>query len=346
MDSINFPDNMAAGKSEMDLSRELTEADSCLFCHGTKMEIGEIKTRETSMGEMSFPVLKGWPNQGVGRINPDGSTGSCTSCHPRHQFSIDMARAPGACLECHTGPDVPAGRVYEVSKHGNIYESDIYHGGRGHVPFVVGYDFDAPTCAVCHMSQIVSTDESVIVERTHRVNDRLPWRIFGPIYAHPHPISPDTSIIKNSMNLPLPVNLDGTFASQYLIDEEEQNKRRETMQSVCRACHAETWIDGHFERFENTIKTSNKMTLEATKILMDCWTNGYASGLDKNDSIFNESIEKMWVEQWLFYANSTRFASAMGGADYGVFANGRWYMSKNLEDMKSWVELRKSGKKE
>ena len=60
----------------------------------------------------------------------------------------------------------------------------------------------------------------------------------------------------------------------------------------------------------------------------------------QNDSLFNEAIEKKWVEQWLFYANSTRFASAMAGADYGVFANGRWHLSKNLQEMMDWLEFK------
>jgi hypothetical protein len=46
----------------------------------------------------------------------------------------------------------------------------------------------------------------------------------------------------------------------------------------------------------------------------------------------------MWVEHWLFYANSIRFASAMAGADYGAFANGRWYMTKNLQMMVDWLK--------
>jgi len=62
--------------------------------------------------------------------------------------------------------------------------------------------------------------------------------------------------------------------------------------------------------------------------------------LAQNDSLFNEAIEKKWVEQWLFYANSTRFASAMAGADYGVFANGRWYLNKNLQEMMDWMEFK------
>jgi hypothetical protein len=45
------------------------------------------------------------------------------------------------------------------------------------------------------------------------------------------------------------------------------------------------------------------------------------------------------VEQWLFYANSTRFASAMAGADYGVFAEGRWYMSRNIQEMLDHLHL-------
>jgi hydroxylamine dehydrogenase len=66
--------------------------------------------------------------------------------------------------------------------------------------------------------------------------------------------------------------------------------------------------------------------------------------LAQGDSIFNEAIEKMWVEQWLFFANSTRFASAMAGADYGVFANGRWYLGKNIQQMKDWLEFKLKAK--
>jgi len=69
-----------------------------------------------------------------------------------------------------------------------------------------------------------------------------------------------------------------------------------------------------------------------------------AKGLAQNDSIFNEAIEKKWAEHWLFFANSTRFASAMAGADYGVFANGRWYSSKNIQEMLDWLEFKLESK--
>jgi len=310
-----------------------TNADSCLSCHGTKVEVQGFEWRETEMGELKFPVLSGWPNEGVGRVNPDGSKGSCSSCHTWHRFAIEMARKPHTCSQCHKGPDVPIYKVYEVSKHGNIYAAMKEKWDFEQVPWTVGKDLTAPTCATCHVSLLVTTEGYVVAERTHRMNNRLPWRIFGLIYAHAHPKGPYTSVIKNNSGLPLPTDLNGDPASDYLIDNQEQQKRRKTLQQVCLSCHSQQWVDGHWARFENTIKTSNEMTLAATELILKAWDEGAAKGLAQKDSIFNEAVEKKWVEQWLFFANSTRMSAAMLGTDYGVFGNGRWYMAKNIQEI-------------
>jgi len=317
-----------------------TEADSCLSCHGTKVEVKGTKPRETSMGEMEFPVLAGWPNMGVGRLNPDGTKGSCSSCHAWHQFSIEMARKPHTCSQCHKGPDVPAYAVYQVSKHGNIYETMGKRWNFEAVPWTVGKDFTAPTCASCHMSLVVTEAGEVVAERSHRMDDRLAWRIFGPIYAHAHPKSPDTTIIRNRNDQPLPATLNGEPASSYLIDAGEQQQRRQAMQQVCMGCHTWQWVDGHWVRFEETIRTTNEMTLAATSLIMQIWDKKLATGPSHGGSAFDEPIEKQWTEQWLFFANSTRFSSAMEGADYGVFANGRWYMAKNILQIQEWLQSR------
>lgn len=317
-----------------------TLADACYHCHGTAIEVKGTVTRETTEGEMTFPLLSGWPNQGVGRINPDGSKGSCSACHTRHQFAIEMARKPYTCSQCHKGPDVPAFKVYEVSKHGNVYSSLGKTWNYEAVPWTIGKDITGPTCATCHISLAVTNEGDVLAERTHQMNNRLPWRIFGLVYAHPHPKSPDTTIIKNKAGLPLPTELTGEPVAEYLIDKDEQKKRRETMTRVCLSCHSRDWVDGQFARYENTIETTNQMTLTATKILLSAWEKRAAKGLSHNDSIFNETIEKKWVEQWLFYANSTRYSSAMMGADYGAFANGRWYLTKNIQEMLDWLEFK------
>ena len=104
-------------------------------------------------------------------------------------------------------------------------------------------------------------------------------------------------------------------------------------------------MNGHFERLVNTMKTSNEMTLASTKIVVSAWHQDLAKGPVHKENPFDETIEKMWVEQWLFYANSSRFASAMAGSDYGVFDKGRWYMARNIQKMADWLRQR-SGKKE
>ena len=344
VDSVNGTQTFEEMKTIYEGSDASTDADSCFYCHGTVVEVKGMETRDTVDGEMSFPNLSAWPNQGVGRINPDGSKGSCTACHARHRLSIEMARKPSTCSECHKGPDVPAYKVYMLSKHGNIYSSLGKGWNYKAVPWTVGRDFSAPTCATCHVSLLVTEEGAVIAERTHEMNDRLSWRIFGLIYAHPHPKSADTTIIKNKDGLPLPTELTGEPVAEYLIEAAAQQERRKKMQKVCLACHSHGWVDGQFARFENTIKTTNEMTLTATRILLDAWEKGAAQGLAHEDSIFNEAIEKKWVEQWLFYANSTRFSSAMAGADYGVFANGRWYMSKNIQEMFDWLAFKLADK--
>lgn len=308
----------------------MTDADSCFHCHGTAVERTGTVTRDTPMGEMDFPVLSNWPNQGVGRINPDGSRGACSACHSRHQFSIVMARKPYTCSQCHKGPDVPAYAVYAVSKHGNLFSAMHREWNFDPVPWTVGKDFTAPTCAVCHVSLVVDENEEVIAERTHRMNDRLPWRILGLPYAHHHPKDANTTVIKNSDGMQLPTTLAGEPATEYLIGPDEVAERRKRLQHVCAACHSSRWIAGHWERFENTIETTNRLTLTSTQLLQKAWEQGLA---DSTASFFDEAIERDWVEEWLFFANSTRFASAMMGADYGVFANGRWYLSKNIKEM-------------
>lgn len=325
--------DMATSLEEPDAA---TEAESCFHCHGTAVEVKGTQTRETDQGEMEFAMLTGWPNQGVGRYNPDGTRGSCTSCHSRHQFSIELARKPHTCSQCHKGPDVPAYPAYNVSKHGNIYSSLKGQWNFDAVPWTVGKDFSGPTCATCHVALLVDQEGETVAQRTHEMGNRLPWRILGLIYSHAHPRSPSTSIIKNKEGLPLPTSLDGKPASGFLIDSDEQAVRQAALQKVCRACHSLGWVDGHWKRFENTIRTTNRMTLTATGIQRKAWDEKVAR---MKPNPFDEAIEKKWVQQWLFYANSTRFASAMMGADYGVFANGRWYLSKNVQEMLDRLKL-------
>jgi hypothetical protein len=321
---------------------EGTEAVTCYSCHGTEVKVEGMKEIEVPMGKIQVPNLTNWPNQGVGRINPDKSRGSCTACHPRHSFSIEIARKPYTCSQCHLDPDVPAWNVYKESKHGNIFFSKYQEWNFDNVPWVVGRDFKAPTCATCHNSLVVAEGGTVLAPRTHDFGARMWVRLFGLVYAHPQPKRGATYIIKNKDGLPLPTTFTNEPAGEFLIDAPEQAKRRAAMTNLCRGCHNTQLIENHWQHLDTAVAETNQMTLEATKLLVKAWDLGLA---DRKNP-FDEYIEQLWIQQWLFYSNSIRYATAMTGApDYAAFKNGWWNLSKNLQEMKDWLEVHQALKK-
>ena len=113
---------------------------------------------------------KTWPNTGIGRMNLDGSRGSCTACHSRHDFSARRARQPENCGKCHLGPDHPQKEIYEESKHGIAYRDLKDQMNLSAGKWVLGEDYSAaPTCATCHMS---ATRNQPI---THYPRKRISW---------------------------------------------------------------------------------------------------------------------------------------------------------------------------
>jgi hypothetical protein len=192
------------------------------------------------------------------------------------------------------------------------------------------------------VSLLTDGDGLVVAERTHEMKNRLSWRIFGLIYAHPQPINPDTSIIRNRRGRPLPTDFDGGLAEKYLIGPEVQAQRRTEMEGICLKCHASGWVRGHFKRYEETIQTSNASVKAATDLMRAAWDQGVARGLDQGQNPFDEAIERIWSDGWLFYANTVRFASAMGGGgDYGVFADGRYQLSSSVYHLADRLALEK-----
>ena len=87
-------------------------AVGCFQCHGSTVKV---------LPNGKFDPAT-WPNTGIGRINPDGSAGSCSACHTRHRFSKAQAREPQTCGKCHLGPDHPQMEVYQESKHGILWD--------------------------------------------------------------------------------------------------------------------------------------------------------------------------------------------------------------------------------
>ncbi len=66
--------------------------NGCRKCHGSVVKV-------VGNGKLDSST---WPNEGIGRINPDGSKGSCSVCHSRHTFSLAIARQPESCGYCYS----------------------------------------------------------------------------------------------------------------------------------------------------------------------------------------------------------------------------------------------------
>jgi hypothetical protein len=193
----------------------------CESCHGAKVEIDPDAPNRLAR--------KSWPNSGIGRINPDGSKGSCNACHTRHGFSKAQARQPEACSKCHLGPDHPQKEVYEESKHGNVYYTNVDAMNLDADRWVVGQDYSvAPTCATCHMS--AAPGQPV----THDVGQRIAWTLRPPVSKH----------------------------------KDDWEAKRARMKDVCGACHGQRFADGHFYQFDSNVELYNeKFAKPATEIM-------------------------------------------------------------------------------
>jgi len=112
----------------------------------------------------------------IGVPAADGSVGRCQKCHIRHQFSLEQARKPETCNNCHIGPDHPQWEIYQESAYGILYatQGSAWHWDAEPGNLTVT-DFPAPTCALCHMSGFGKTGT------THDVGDRLSWFLFASI---------------------------------------------------------------------------------------------------------------------------------------------------------------------
>lgn len=216
----------------------------CEKCHGTIVKVKNgIFDKET------------WPNNGIGRLNPDGSKGTCTACHTRHLFSIAEARTPETCGTCHMGPDHPQYEIYMESKHGVIYSSEKqkWNMDIASSAWDTKY-FRAPTCATCHMSGIGG------LEQTHNVSDRLSWELEWPMSERTN----------------------------------DWKGKREKMQMACLSCHSKNWVEGYYQQFDNVITLYNEEYYKPIKKEMDeLYKLGYLTK-DKFDEEIEFKFFEYW----------------------------------------------------
>jgi hydroxylamine dehydrogenase len=112
----------------------------------------------------------------VGKPNADGSVGTCTACHTRHTSSVEVARLPTTCGQCHMGPGHSQLEIYEESKHGVLFQAQRRLLNLAAAPKkLTTRDLFIPTCATCHMSGLNGA------KVTHDPAERLSYHLFAEV---------------------------------------------------------------------------------------------------------------------------------------------------------------------
>jgi hypothetical protein len=227
-------------------SSKILKTVGCQQCHGSRV----------TLGPDNKPLPDGWPNEGIGRINPDGSKGNCSACHTRHKFSLAEARRPESCGSCHRGPDHPQMEIFNESKHGVRFavEGASWNWDIASGTWQVG-DYSAPTCAVCHMSAM-STQAT-----THNISTRLSWELEKPLAAK--------------------------------TEDWEANRNR--MQQICLQCHGPNWIDNFYTQFDDAIELYNNTYFKPAKAMLDeLYRTGKLTDNDRFDELIERSYYELW----------------------------------------------------
>lgn len=281
--------------------------NGCWQCHGSEVRV--------LAGGKLDPAT--WPNSGIGRINPDGSEGSCNACHTRHAFSAAQARHPNTCGKCHMGPDHPQKEIYEESKHGILFAANIDKMNLDNNKWVVGEDYwAAPACATCHMS---ATKTQPV---THDVGLRISWNN-RPVVS----IRPEVSDAK--MGLP--------------GKDVPWQVRRANMQEVCLTCHSKPWVENFYVQYDALIELYNEKYAKPGRDLYEL-----AKPLFDSTEPFANKIDWTWFELWHHEGRRARHGASMMGPDYthwhGTYELAKHFYAKYVPQLRELIEKgRKSG---
>ena len=293
----------------------------CKQCHGSKIALegtdGSLITvddlapdkngKPTNLEAVALvkkndsgrPVLhtSSWPNTGIGRLNLDGSLGSCSACHSRHDFSPRRARQPENCGKCHLGPDHPQKEIYEESKHGVAFRDLKDKMNLDAHSWVLGKDYtQAPTCATCHMSGHSRNGGKV----THDPGERISWTNRPPVS-----LVMDTDINGKVIKETDPVKRQKLIASSW-------QDKRQTMKQVCLHCHTENYVNAFYKQYDDFVVNYNeKFAKPGQKIMNALKEEGLIT-----EANFDDEIEWTWFYLWHHEGRRARHGASMMAPDY------------------------------
>ncbi len=238
-----------------------------------------------------------WPNTGIGRLNLDGSTGSCSACHSRHDFSARRARQPENCGKCHLGPDHPQKEIYDESKHGVAFRDLIGEMNLDAKPWVVGKDYSAaPTCATCHMSANMRNGMKI----THDPGERISWTNRPPV----------SLVMDTDANHAVVTETDPEKRRAAIADTAEAKRNR--MKQVCSTCHTPDHINLFYKQYDDVVINFNEKFAKPGQAIMSALA---ANGM-LTKTQYDEKIEWTWYYLWHHEGRRARMGASMMAPDY------------------------------
>ena len=293
----------------------------CQQCHGSavalqsvdggRISVAELKPDENGKPTNQQAVAKirrddngrplydagTWPNTGIGRLNLDGSRGSCSACHSRHDFSPRRARRPENCGKCHLGPDHPQKEIYEESKHGVAFRDLEDHMNLDADEWVLGKDYSqAPTCATCHMSGHVRNNGRI----THDPGERISWTNRPPV-----------SLVMDTDENHAVVKETNPEKRAALIADTWQNKR-DRMKNVCLHCHTPDYVNGFYKQYDDFVVLYNEKFAKPGQQIMQALLDHEL----RTKTQFDEEIEWTWFYLWHHEGRRARHGASMMAPDY------------------------------
>ncbi len=246
----------------------------------------------------------------IGHVWPDQSVGECDACHAKHTFSLQIARNPYTCGECHMGPDHSNIEQWVESKHGNIFMSNPKNYE------LLGYDpqdytgkpapLPVPVCTTCHM------DATPTMPATHDVGERLAWETQSPWTIR------TTEAWGNGL---------------------AWQEKRANMEKTCAQCHTPGFYERYFLTGDLAALQYNEIFREGRRWLTEMNKAGIILTPGVKDGLaafgvagYDEEPEEINYHIWHHEGRLYRQGALMMSADFTQW-HGIWELQRDLVDI-------------
>lgn len=117
--------------------------------------------------------------------------------------------------------------------------------------------------------------------------------------------------------------------------KDDWETKRGNMQDVCRACHGQTFVDGHYTQFDGLVNLYDE---KFAKPAGDLYRIAQDKKLGEGVAAFSNEYEWIYFELWHHEGRRARHGAAMMGPDYtwwhGIYELAQHFYLKYLPELR------------